>query len=231
MPMMLHCVHTTVHAVWRDVDRERELNTCWEQSMMGGVSEVTVPIDGRMEPAKTRGDGSPMLPQSREHRFRSRPPNHGTRRQTASTARGSRKQALPISLSPVAGKGRRPAMRGKRSAQLEMAKRHTENLLIFCSVRILMNQWSCQFSKGFLHLSERDVSKKCATPHRCCLMDTRSIIRTCLPFAFSAALDQNELRIIVGCNCKSRRMICSALMSPETFCSQEECLTGWCKFR
>jgi len=48
-------------------DREREFNTCWEQSMMGGVSEVTVSIDGRMEPARTRGDGSPMLPQSHEH--------------------------------------------------------------------------------------------------------------------------------------------------------------------
>ena len=34
---------------------------------MGAVSEVTVSTDGRMEPARTRGDGSPMLPQSHEH--------------------------------------------------------------------------------------------------------------------------------------------------------------------
>ena len=65
---MLHCVCIPLFTLrGEDVDREREFNTCWEQSMMGGVSEVTVSIDGRMEPARTRGDGSPMLPQSHEH--------------------------------------------------------------------------------------------------------------------------------------------------------------------
>ena len=147
-------VHTTVHAAWRDVDREREFNTCWEQSMMGAVSEVTVSIDGRMEPARTRGDGSPMLPQSHEQ-FRS-----GTSKSWSSSSgskHGKRIEKASSAHFPFCFRRRkgasswRPAMRGKRSTQLEMAKRaHRKTCPSFAlhtgqnSARILMEELPIQ---------------------------------------------------------------------------------------
>jgi len=186
---MLHCVCIPLFTLrGEDVDREREFNTCWEQSMMGGVSEVTVSIDGRMEPARTRGDGSPMLPQSHEQ-FRSGTSKswysssgskHGKRIEKASSAH------FPSCFRRRKGGVVRPAMRGKRrSTQLEMAKRaQRKNVPIFCpTYRSKLDGRAADSVTELLHLSERDVSKKCAAPHRCCLMDTRSIIRACLSFS------------------------------------------------
>jgi len=156
---------------------------------MGAVSEVTVSTDGRMEPARTRGDGSPMLPQSHEQ-FRS-----GTSKSWYSSSESKHSKRIEKASSahfPFCFRRRkgasswRPAMRGKRSTQLEMAKRaHRKNVPIFCpTYRSKLDGRAADSVTELLHLSERDVSKKCATPHRCCLMDARSIIRTCLPSLF-----------------------------------------------
>ena len=126
--------------------------------------------------------------------------------------------------------------RGKRSTQLEMAKRaHRKNVPIFCpTYRSKLDGRAADSVTELLHLSERDVSKKCAT-EMCntssLLPHGRTLNHSYVPsFAFSAALDQNGLRIIVRCNCKSRRMICSAIDVARNFL-QPARENAWCKFR
>jgi len=112
--------------------------------MMGAVSEVTVSTDGRMEPARTRGDGSPMLPQSHEHSDQDlQIMVLVVRQQAQQEDRESKLCPFPFLL---------PAPeRGKRSTQLEMAKRaHRKTCPSFAlhtgqnSARILMEELPIQ---------------------------------------------------------------------------------------